>query len=75
MSEGKNMAKMKAGRPSGETKVTQALMERLKDKPETVRMTLDVEVGLHTKLKTYAVRRRKTIIGVVRELLAGLPDD
>ena len=64
-----------AGRPSGNTNVTKELLDKVSDKPETVRMSLDIEVGLHTKLKTYAARRRKTVIGVVREFIAGLEDD
>jgi hypothetical protein len=66
---------IKAGRPSGKSNVTPKLLEKLRDKPETVRVTMDLPVELHTKLKLYAVRRRETIIGVLREMIRNLPDD
>ena len=64
-----------AGRPSGNTNVTKELLDKVRDKPKTVRMSLEIEEELHTKLKTYAARRRKTVIGVVREFIAGLAND
>jgi hypothetical protein len=46
-----------------------------KNERNIIRLTLDLPVELHTKLKTYASRNRKTIIGVIKGLIKNLPDD
>jgi hypothetical protein len=65
---------MKFWRPSGASKVTKDLRAKLNDKPAIVRMTMDMPVDLHTKLKTFASSNRKTIIGVLKELIQSLPE-
>jgi hypothetical protein len=68
------MTNLKVGRPSGATNITQDLIEKVKNKPKTIRMTLNMPENLHTKVKVFASRNRKTIIGVISELIESLPD-
>jgi hypothetical protein len=65
---------MDVGRPSRASNVTPGLVEKLRDKPELTHLTFNIPVELHTKLKVYASKRRKTIVGTLKELIAGLPD-
>lgn len=56
---------LKAGRPSaGQPTTTLADM-----KAETVRLNVDIDRELHTKLKLHAVRSRRSVTDIVRELL------
>jgi hypothetical protein len=65
--------KITAGRPSGKNNVTPDLLKQLEDKPEMVRLTLDIPVDLHTRLRVYAAKNRKSLVAAVRDWLSGLP--
>jgi hypothetical protein len=67
------MVQISIMRPSGLTDVDQN-SDKLKDKSGMVRLTIDVELSQHTKLRIFAARNRKTLAEVMRELIAGLPD-
>jgi hypothetical protein len=56
---------LKAGRPSASTPT--ATLADLK--AETVRLNVDIDRDLHTKLKLRAVRSQRTITDLVTELL------
>ncbi len=57
---------IKAGRPSADQRTT-----NLADlKAETVRLNVDIERELHTKLKLRAVHSQRTVADIVRELLS-----
>ena len=57
---------IKAGRPSADQPAA-----KLADlKVETVRLNVDIERELHTKLKLRAVHSQRTVADIVRELLA-----
>lgn len=63
---------LKAGRPSAAQPST-----NLADlKAETVRLNVDIERELHTKLKLRAVHSQRTVADIVRALLSeSLKDD
>lgn len=65
----------KVGRPSGLTNLTPKLRDRLRDKPEMVRMTLDMPVEAHVRLKRYAARKRRSMVDVLRDMVLALPED
>ena len=64
---------IKAGRPSGETGVTQKLLDQVVPREEKIRVTLDLPVELHTKLKLHATKNRATIVDTVKNLIKALP--
>ena len=54
----------KVGRPSGLTNLTPKLRDRLRDKPEMVRMTLDMPVEAHV---------RRLMVDVLRDMVSPFP--
>ena len=56
---------LKAGRPSA----AQPAVSLADLKAETVRLNVDIERELHTKLKLRAVHSQRTVADLVRELL------
>ena len=66
----KEQTPLRAGRPSaGKPPKT---LKDLRDSPEMVRMTLDIDKERHTRLKVYAALHGKTIAAVIREIIDGL---
>jgi hypothetical protein len=65
---------MKIGRPSGLSNIDQKLIKKLEDTPEMIHLTFNIPLELHTKLKIFAARQRKSMAKVLEEWLANLPD-
>jgi hypothetical protein len=72
MSKNNSLANMGVQRPSGVTNVTPKLLDKLKDKPNLIRMTIEISDDQRTKLKLFALKQKKTMITVLRELIDNL---
>ncbi|MDR1312926.1 MAG: chromosome partitioning protein ParB [Deltaproteobacteria bacterium] len=60
-----------AGRPS-KAKTEPGLQRQVVPGLNKVRLNLDIDTDLHTRLKVYAAKRRISISDVVRELIGTL---
>ncbi len=66
----KELPSLSAGRPSASRKAT--TLADMSDKAATVRVNFDLDRAEHMKLKIHAARTGRTIVNILRELVAGL---
>ncbi|MBF7686495.1 chromosome partitioning protein ParB [Acinetobacter sp. B10A] len=61
------MSNLKAGRPSRSVGAKEVQLQDIKDNTKKVRVNFDLEEDLHTELKMYALKNKKSVKKILVE--------